>query len=57
MYKKFPISSKITAEQEAEYRLEMGLAAFGGPGALKKYLEAKEQKEKTEIKTNKKGRK
>ena len=56
MYKKLPISSKITAEQAAEYHLEMGLAAFGGPGALEKYLKTKEQKSKTEIKTNKKGR-
>lgn len=57
MYRKISISKKITAEQIAEYHLEMGLAAFGGPGALQKYQKAKEQKRKTEIKAAKKGRK
>lgn len=48
MYRKISIAKKITPEQIAEYHLEMGLAAFSGPGALQKYLEEKEEKKKEE---------
>lgn len=57
MYRKIQILHKITPAQEAEYRLEMGLAAFGGPGALQKYQKEKELRRKAEIKTHGKGHK